>query len=90
MEAGSIGTPSVVYNVPGLKDSVIDGKTGIVVKKNLPQELAQQAVSLYRDRSRYHKMSEAGINLYGKQTWEKSSDLSLSLINKHNNEKSIR
>ena len=88
MEAGIIGTPSVVYNVPGLRDSVIDGKTGIVVKKNLPEELAREAVSLYNDRSMYQSMSEAGINLYGKQTWKKSSDLSLSLINKYNNEKS--
>jgi glycosyltransferase involved in cell wall biosynthesis len=30
-EAGTCGTPALVYNVPGLRDAVVNGKTGIVV-----------------------------------------------------------
>jgi glycosyltransferase involved in cell wall biosynthesis len=36
-ESNAMGTPVVAYNVPGLRDSVIDGKTGVSVKDNSPQ-----------------------------------------------------
>ena len=29
MESKGMGTPAIAYNVPGLRDSVRDGKTGI-------------------------------------------------------------
>ena len=30
-EAGACGTPAIVYDVPGLRDAVRDGETGLVV-----------------------------------------------------------
>lgn len=30
IEANSARTPAVVYNVPGLRDSVLDGETGLI------------------------------------------------------------
>jgi glycosyltransferase involved in cell wall biosynthesis len=41
----------VAYNVPGLRDSVIDGETGVLVKDNSPQNLADRTISLLTDRS---------------------------------------
>jgi glycosyltransferase involved in cell wall biosynthesis len=45
-EANSQGTPAVVYNAPGLRDSVRNGQTGIITKKNTPTELAKSIVEL--------------------------------------------
>jgi len=45
-EANSQGTPAVVYNVDGLRDSVRDGETGMVTKENTPESLADSIVSL--------------------------------------------
>ena len=42
IEAASQGTPSVVYNVAGLRDSVKNGKTGIVLKENNCKEMAER------------------------------------------------
>ena len=39
-ESNAMGTPAVAYNVPGLRDSIKDGKTGILVKENSPKCLA--------------------------------------------------
>jgi glycosyltransferase involved in cell wall biosynthesis len=39
-EAASQGTPAVVYDVDGLRDSVRNGETGLVTRTNTPAELA--------------------------------------------------
>lgn len=38
-EAGAVGTPSAVYDVAGLRDSTVDGETGLVVQPR-PEALA--------------------------------------------------
>lgn len=53
VEAASQSTPSVVYDVPGLRDSVRNGKTGIVLAVNSPREMAEQSLLLLKDRIRY-------------------------------------
>ena len=35
-ESNAMGTPAVAYNVPGLRDSIRHGETGILVKENSP------------------------------------------------------
>lgn len=45
-EAASQGTPAVVYNVDGLRDSVQHRNTGLVCTKNMPEDLAANLVNL--------------------------------------------
>lgn len=83
LEAASQGTPSVVYNVPGLKDSVKNGITGTVLKKNDPKEMAKSAVNLLKDREEYEKFSENGVVWAKSLSWEKSVKESLRIITSH-------
>ena len=55
-EANSQGTPAVVYDVDGLRDSVRGGETGLVCKKNKPENLARKIVHLLSDKEEYEKM----------------------------------
>lgn len=55
-EANSRGIPAIVYNVDGLRDSVLDGQTGLICRINEPKELAALVLRLYRDRDLYQKM----------------------------------
>jgi glycosyltransferase involved in cell wall biosynthesis len=48
-EANAMGTPVVGYNVPGVRDSIKDGKTGILTKENSPDCLASSAISLLKN-----------------------------------------
>lgn len=47
-EAGIVGTPAIGYNVPGLRDSIKDWETGVIVPEN-PNDMAQAAVRLLMD-----------------------------------------
>lgn len=66
LEAAAVGTPAVVYNVPGLKDVVENGRTGIVIHDNSPREMAKEAVLLLADSRRY------GILRKNARVWAKS------------------
>lgn len=58
-EAASQGTPAVVYDVDGLRDSVVNGQTGIITKTN-PQAMAKGIQKILSDPKAYEKMRKAG------------------------------
>lgn len=70
-EASSQGLPAVVYNVDGLRDSVVDGKTGLVIKENY-QELAKAIFQLMRNERQYLDFQSAGIDLASRLTLKNS------------------
>lgn len=69
-EAASQGTPAVVYNVDGLRDSVRDGITGMYAHENTPQGLAGAVVAILGDNAKYHKIREAAWNWSKEITFE--------------------
>ncbi|HXT84621.1 MAG TPA: glycosyltransferase family 4 protein, partial [Verrucomicrobiae bacterium] len=80
VEAASQGTPAVVYNVGGLRDSVKNGKTGIVLQKNTPLEMAKQSLLLLGNSSKYQTFQK-DCKIYAKNlTWEQATKKSLSLL----------
>lgn len=54
-EAASQGTPAVVYDVPGLRDSVRHGQTGLVTNPN-PVAMAKGIVNLLHQPEQYQKL----------------------------------
>ncbi|HEX6258343.1 MAG TPA: glycosyltransferase family 4 protein [Candidatus Saccharimonadales bacterium] len=56
-EAASQGTPAVVYDVDGLRDSVKNGVTGIVTRPT-PKTLADGVVALLADKQKYQEVQE--------------------------------
>ncbi len=54
-EAASQGTPAVVYNIDGLRDSVRHNQTGIVTPPR-PVALADGIINLLNDRQRYDRL----------------------------------
>ncbi len=55
-EANSQGTPAVVYDVDGLRDSVRDGQTGLITPANTPEALGDKIIELLRDPARYQTL----------------------------------
>lgn len=80
LEAASQGTPAVVYNVHGLSEVVLHGKTGVVTRRNTPEDLAQEAVALYRDARRYASYQRNGIDRVKSLRWDDVTQRSLDLL----------
>jgi glycosyltransferase involved in cell wall biosynthesis len=58
IEANALGVPSVAYSVLGLKDSVRDHSTGLLVKNGDVQAMADGLITLLADeklRTRFSK-----------------------------------
>ena len=49
IECNALGVPSVAYDVPGLRDSIKDGETGLLVKSGDCEDLAKKAICVLED-----------------------------------------
>ena len=70
MEAASYGVPVVAYDVPGLRDAVLDGFTGMVVPAN-PDALGSAAASLLQSGDRWQEFSRAAQQRAQEFTWDR-------------------
>lgn len=70
-EAAAQGTPAVVYDVDGLRDSVKNGITGLVTPCT-PDDLANGIVRLLKDESFYKKCQQAAWEWSKELTFENS------------------
>jgi glycosyltransferase involved in cell wall biosynthesis len=68
-ECNACGTPAVVYNVPGLKDSVRDGETGLVVQPS-PRRLADGMLRLVEDEALYRQLRATALDWSRNFTYE--------------------
>lgn len=73
-EAGARGTPSVVYNVPGLRDIVKNNYNGLVCSENTPESLANNLDKLLKDKLLYKRLQRGAIQERKKHTWDSTVD----------------
>lgn len=81
-EANALGTVPVVYNVPGLRDSIHHGKAGILCEKNSPENLAENAVNIYEDEVKRELIARYALALSKKLTWENTISILMNFIHK--------
>ena len=68
-----MGTPAIAYNVPGLKDSVIDGETGILIKDRSEESLAHAAITILSDKNLLTKYSERALAFSKRFSWDNTA-----------------
>ena len=68
IEAASVGTPALGFNVPGVRDAIIDGRTGILV--NSEADLARQWIELSNDSSLRKRLSEGARHHASSFRWD--------------------
>lgn len=78
MEAASVGTPTVAFNVQGLKDSIRDNKTGLLSES--VEGFVENVTYLLEDQKKYKEIRKNAINWSRNFSWEKSAKMSLDLI----------
>jgi|Deesub1362A_J573_1020465.scaffolds.fasta_scaffold01586_4 glycosyltransferase involved in cell wall biosynthesis len=73
-EAGACGTPSIGYNVVGVKDAIKDGYSGIIVEKENIDALANTIITILKDGNLREKLSRNAVEWAKQFSWEKSAD----------------
>ena len=81
-EAASVGTPAVAYNVPGFRNSVRNGKTGILVTPQKPENLAQAVIKLIRDDRLRHRLALEAIQSAKGRNRQKTANQLLPIFKK--------
>ena len=80
-ESAAAGTPTVAYDVPGLRDSVVDGITGILVTES--QEAAAKAIEeLLRSTKILYGMATAARLVAQDLTWVIAEDAFRTAVSK--------
>ncbi len=69
IEASAMEIPVVASNLPGVREAVIDGVTGILVPPRDPQAIADACLTLINDESLRKEMGKAG-RIFVKENFE--------------------
>ena len=82
IESNACGAPVVATNAPGLKDSVLDGKTGILFEYGNIEQLAENIIKLIKDDKLRETYSKNAVEWASKFNWDNSASEMLKLISK--------
>ena len=80
VESNACGTPVIAANVPGLRDSVIDGKTGILYEYGAVTELAEKMRSLLSHPEQRERLRENALEWAASFDWEIAATETLEFI----------
>jgi glycosyltransferase involved in cell wall biosynthesis len=72
-EANSVGTPAIVYDRPGLRDSTLHEQTGLLTDPS-PQALAAGIRRALMDTTLYHSLSAGAAAWSAEFTWSRSNE----------------
>jgi glycosyltransferase involved in cell wall biosynthesis len=70
IEANSVGTPAVGYDIHGLRDSIRTGHTGVLASDGDPEALARSSIELVADTVGYAETREAAVAWAEHFSWE--------------------
>ena len=82
LEANACGTCVIASDVLGLRDSVIDGETGLLYEYGNIEQLSQKIFLLLRDQRLRERLSEKALEWSKKFRWEDSARKTLELLEK--------
>lgn len=74
IEAAACGVPCVAADAPGLRDSVVDGETGLLVPSGDVPAMAAAALALLRDPARRAAMGARAAARARSFSWDRAAD----------------
>jgi glycosyltransferase involved in cell wall biosynthesis len=80
IEANALGTPCVAYDVAGLRDSVRNGETGLLMPNGDVEALANAIIKVLSDDKLREKLSRNAIKWAGRFSWDKTAEEFLKVI----------
>ena len=73
LEAAACGTPTIASDVPGLRDSVVDGRTGFLVPHGDVEMLSRRIEELLEDRGKRERLGQGARDFAEGFGWDASA-----------------
>ena len=93
VEANACGTPVIASDVPGLRDSVVHGKTGILYEYGNVEQLSENLNKILTDSDYRDKLRQGGLAWAKGFHWddaaEKTFQLLEMIVREHQEEKTV-
>jgi glycosyltransferase involved in cell wall biosynthesis len=80
VEANALGVPCVAYDVPGLRDSIQDCQTGLLVKSGNVQALAEGLFRVLEDEELREEFSKNALEYSRNFSWDSCTEEFLKVI----------
>lgn len=80
IEANACGVPVVAARVPGLRDAVVDGETGVLVPLGDREAMARALIDLLHDREKRERLAGNAVARSRRYTWENTARQTLQVI----------
>ncbi|MBI2611535.1 glycosyltransferase [Candidatus Gottesmanbacteria bacterium] len=80
IEANISGTPVVAANVPGLRDSIVNRKTGILVPQESTNAFSKAIEELFTDEKTRRHMSKRAYDWAKTFNWERGAEKILNIV----------
>lgn len=81
IEANACGTPALAYDVPGLKEAIVDGLNGFTVPDG--SDLSVPISRILRDEKLRRSLELGSIQRAGRFSWNRCADAFLDVIMRH-------
>jgi glycosyltransferase involved in cell wall biosynthesis len=81
MEAALCATPSAAVAVGGLRESIVDGETGVLARD--PADLARRVSELLTDHEFRARLGESALRRAETFTWERTATTTLAVVQRH-------
>ncbi|MEM3585236.1 MAG: glycosyltransferase family 4 protein [Candidatus Woesearchaeota archaeon] len=80
LEANACGVPAIANNVPGLSESVIHEKTGILVDCSNTEIFAKRIIEILKDKKRLDKMGGNARKFALNYSWDECAEKTLQVL----------
>jgi glycosyltransferase involved in cell wall biosynthesis len=74
IEANSVGTPAIGYDVPGLRDSIRHERTGLLVPPDDPQAMGIAALNVLSEPNRLRDLGAAALEWASSFSWQRAAN----------------
>lgn len=78
IEANMYSTPALAFKVPGLSDSIVNNKTGVLVDNEA--EMAKKILELLNDTAKIRVLGKGAVKWSQKYTWKAGINKSLKIL----------
>ena len=74
IEANALGVPALAYDVNGLRDSVKNGKTGLLAEAGNIEDLACKTSEVLKNAALRKKLAEQALKCSNEFSWDRTAE----------------